>query len=179
MQETDATSSIYPQQVITAEEVFLEYGEYIRSVIVHNLQDKNLADDIYQDYFLSLVSRPIPRDVKNVKKYIRTSIHKDIVDAVRRVQRYTKLVQHYSHYKESHSQHMHKPENALIQYEEVNRIFYQIENHLARCEAEAIVFRYKNEYETKEVAQKMGVKHKTAQTYIRKGLQKMRYFIKK
>jgi RNA polymerase sigma factor (sigma-70 family) len=148
-------------------------------VIVHNLRDKNLADDIYQDYFLSLVSRPIPGDVKNVKHYIRASIQKDIVDAVRRVQRYKNLVQRFSQYQENNSQHMPKPENGLIKDEEVNRIFSQIEKHLARCEAEAIVFRYKNEYKTKEVAQKMGVKHKTAQTYIRKGLQKMRSFITK
>ncbi|MHC4637361.1 MAG: hypothetical protein ACYTBP_06355, partial [Planctomycetota bacterium] len=50
-----------------AAEIFDKYGSIIRAVIRANINDKSQQEDIFQDFFISLVHRPIPKYIDNVK----------------------------------------------------------------------------------------------------------------
>ena len=53
-----------------ASQIFSEYGAFIPSITYTKVQEKQKADDLSQDFFLSLVHKPIPPDVRNIKGFI-------------------------------------------------------------------------------------------------------------
>ena len=78
-----------------ATEVFTEHRDFIHMVIYSQVKNKSRADDIFQDFFLSLVSKPIPQNVKNIKSYLYRAISNDIVDTQRQVERYREQIKKY------------------------------------------------------------------------------------
>ncbi|MHC4792547.1 MAG: RNA polymerase sigma factor, partial [Planctomycetota bacterium] len=67
-----------PSNVNHAAKIFSEYGDFIRGVIRYQVGNDAQADDLFQDFFLSLVSRPVPADIQNIKKYLYRAITNDI-----------------------------------------------------------------------------------------------------
>ena len=53
-----------PNNVDPAMKIFEEHGNFIHSVIRFNVNNEAEAEDLFQDFFLSLISKPIP-DSKN------------------------------------------------------------------------------------------------------------------
>ena len=104
--------------VARAAEIFSLHGDFIRAIIRYRIGDEALVDDLYQDFFLSLVARPIPPDVRNVKNYLYRAIINDSFDAVRRVEQYQDRIQRYSKRIENPI-NKDRPENALIETEEI------------------------------------------------------------
>jgi DNA-directed RNA polymerase specialized sigma24 family protein len=43
-----------------AAKIFAEYGDFIRMVIRYKVKNEAQADDLFQDFFLSLVVSPLP-----------------------------------------------------------------------------------------------------------------------
>jgi len=82
------TNNKYRNNIDLASKVFAERGDFIRAVIRSQVKNEAQADDIFQDFFLSLVYNPVPKGVKNMKSYLYRAIIKDVVDAVRRVETY-------------------------------------------------------------------------------------------
>ena len=52
--------------VALAAKVFDEHGDHIRRIIYWYIQDEALADDLFQDFFLTLVDKPVPMNVENI-----------------------------------------------------------------------------------------------------------------
>jgi RNA polymerase sigma factor (sigma-70 family) len=161
------------ENVARAAEVFSEYGDFIRAVIRYKVKNEDWASDLFQDFFLSLVSKPIPAGVQNVRSYLYKAITNDIADGTRRVEQYKNRINKYA---ERLNFFINKstPENALIEKEEIDRIFKLIEGWLRRSEAQAVSLRYRNGYNIKEVAKKMHVNNRTVSRYISTGLSKIR-----
>jgi len=168
--------SVPPSNVARAAEIFSEYGDFIRAVICYRAKDDDQADDLFQDFFLSLVSRPLPADIQNVKSYLYRAITNDIIDATRRVEKYKIRMNKYAECF-NYSINKNRPENALIEIEQTNKMFKLIEGRLRRSEAQAISLRYRNSYNIKEVAKKMHVNNRTVSRYISAGLSKVRQFL--
>jgi RNA polymerase sigma factor (sigma-70 family) len=159
-----------------AAEIFSQYGDFIRTVIYYHVENDAQADDLFQDFFLSLVSKPIPADIRNVKGYIYKAITNDIVDAVRRVEKYKTRMNKYAECF-NYSVNNNRPENAFIEVEQTDKMFKLIEGQLRHSEAQAITLRYGNNYNIKEVAKKMHVNSRTISRYISTGLSKVRQFL--
>lgn len=166
-EKSDARSN-----VDRATEIFDEYGEFIRSVIDFNVRDKTLSDDIFQDFFLFLVSKPIPQEVQNVKGFLYKLISDTNKDALRRIDRYQRRLCRYA----EHRRHIveNRPENRLIEIEETKKMFDLIERCLPRNEALAVTLRYRDNCDTAEVAEKMRVKLRSVSRYVSVGLKKIR-----
>ena len=164
-----------PSNVDRAAEIFSKYGDFILAVIRYQVGNDVQADDLYQDFFLSLVSRPIPAHIQNIKSYLYRAINNDIVDAVRRVEKYQNRMQKYAEGL-NFSINKNTPENALINKEEINKMFKLIEGRLPHSEAQAIKWRYIYNLNIKEIAEKMCVKAQTVSRYISAGLSKVRQF---
>ncbi len=171
------TDSEYRDNVNLANKVFAEHGDFIHAVIRSKLKNKAQADDIFQDFFLSLVHKPLPAGVRNIKSYLYRAISNDVVDAARRAEKYQVQIHKY-HKQQNYSINKTSFGNAIvIEEEELGKMFALIKGRLRDSESQAIALRYKNKYSIKEVAKKMGVKRTSVSRYISTGLKKMREFL--
>jgi len=173
--ETDINSCT--DNVEKATEIFAEYGDFIYAVIRYKVRDESRADDLFQDFFLSLVSKPLAPEVKDVKSYLYRAITNDIIDAVRRVENYK---DHLHKYAKNIDNPINKKTsgNAYIDKGEVDKIFELIEERLQHSESQAITLRYRDDYDIREVAERMDVNSKSVSRYISVGLKKVRQLLK-
>ena len=160
-----------------AAEIFAEYGGFIRAIIHSQVKNETQADDMFQDFFLSLVCKPVPQNVKNIKGYLYRAITNDIIDSARRVERYMNHMHKYSKYLNSPINER-TPEDAFINVEETNKMFELIKGRLRNNEFQAITLRYKSYHSVKIVAKIMGVKCKSVREYTSRGLSKIRQSLK-
>jgi RNA polymerase sigma factor (sigma-70 family) len=173
-----ATTDNQAHDVHIAAEIFTRYGDFIRGIIRYKAGSENRVDDLFQNFFLSLIYRPPSPNVKNIKSYLYRAIINDVIDNRRQIERYQsqmrKYAEHLNYFTSGDS-----PEDALIKVEEVNKMFECIERRLQRNEAKAVILRYRNNYKIKEVAAAMGVNNIAAWRYISKGLRKIRRLLRK
>jgi RNA polymerase sigma factor (sigma-70 family) len=160
-----------------AAEVIDEHSDFIYMVICSQVKNKSRVDDIFQDFFLSLVAKPIPDNVKNIKSYLYKAVCNDIVDKQRQVERYKSQIKKYRE-RCNFSINNHEPENALIKDEQLNKMFDLIKGRLTTSQSQAIALRYGTNHTIQEVADEMGVKRTSVSRYICTGLRKMRQSIK-
>lgn len=154
-----------------------EYSDFIYMVICTQVKNKSRVDDIFQDFFLSLVAKPIPDNVKNIKSYLYKAICNDIVDTQRQVERYKTQVKKYRE-RCNFSINNSEPENALIKDEQLNKMFNLIKGQLTSSQSQAIALRYGKNHTVQEIAEEMGVKSTSVSRYICTGLRKMRQSFK-
>ncbi|MHC4790492.1 MAG: RNA polymerase sigma factor [Planctomycetota bacterium] len=160
-----------------AAEIFAEYGDFILAVIRYQVNNDDLSEDLFQDFFLSLASKPLPAGIKNVKSYLYRAITNDIVDAARRVENYQTLLHKYA-CNLDFSINKSKPENALIDIEQINKLVGIIKGWLPHSEAQAMTLRYKYNHSIEEVAEKMNVSKRSVSRYLSAGLSKVRQILK-
>jgi len=158
-----------------AAKVLIQYGDFIRAIINYKIPDKAQVDDLFQDFFLSLMSNPVPLDIDNVKSYLYKAVVNDVADALRRTERYRSRVARYVEHVEYDTTEP-SPEDVLIGTEQTNEMFRLLERQLPRSEARALTLRYKESYDISEIAGEMDVDKRTVSRYISGGLSKMRRF---
>lgn len=159
--------------VAAAAKVFLDYKDFIRSVICFHVQDEDDADDLFQDFFLSFVCRPLPKGVRNIKSYLFKAITNDIIDSINRKEHYCNFIHEYGECS-NRAYIQRTPEEVVVGVEEASRILDLIEKRLPRTEAQAVCLQYRDTHNAKEIAEKMGVGIKTARGYVSEGLGRIR-----
>ena len=163
----DASSNIN-----RAMKVFEEHGDFIRTVIRFHVKDRTEAEDLFQDLFLFLVSKPIPEEVQNIRGFLYRVVSDKAKDAFRRIECYQGRIRRYAERRkrivENH------PENIVIEVEEAERMLELISMRLPPKEARAVTLRYKNSCDIEEVAEKMGIKPRSVSRYVSVGLKKVR-----
>ncbi len=167
----------YTYNVDNAAKLFMEYGDFIRAVIRCQVKNETQVDDLFQDFFLSLIANPLPADVRNIKSFLYRAVTNDIINAAQRAENYQNKMLKYSK-RFNHPTYKKTPEQVVIDAEETNRMFDLIEKRLRRSEAQAITFRYISNYNIKEVATKMNVSSGSVRKYIYVGLNKIRQLLK-
>ena len=177
MASPNTNSNSYANNGDIAAKIFAEYGYFIYGIIRSKVKDQAQADDLYQDFFLSLVSKPIPPDSQNIKGHLYRAIINDIIDANKRMRRYRTLMNKYADYF-NFSINKKGPTDAFINEDQMNEIFRVIEEQLSPTEAKAVTLRYRNDCSIEETAKKMNVKKETVSRYICMGLKKIRQFLK-
>lgn len=68
------------ERVKQAENVFETYGDEIRVMISINVKEQSVADDVFQNLFLSVVHKPIPPHIERIEAYLYRIITKDQED---------------------------------------------------------------------------------------------------
>lgn len=155
-----------------AEELFIKHGEFIRAVISFNVKNRALSEDIFQDLFLFFASNPVPQDVQSVKGFLYRVISDKVKDAFRKIGRYQGRIQRYAKHRRCIIED--SPEDAVIEAEEIGKMFELIERRLPQKEALAVTLRYRHNYDTREVAKKMGIRPRSVSRYVSTGLRKVR-----
>lgn len=171
VQDTDSYD--YADNVSSAAAIFAEYGDFIYQIALYKSRDENLANDLVQNFFLSSVFHPIPKNIKNIKSYLYKAIVNDIFDQARRAKSQEKLLKKYAEQLDF-SVNNNASQDAITKEEWYAKIFDIIGGRLSHSEARAIELRYKDGCSIEQVAEKMGVKKESVSRYISIGLKRIR-----
>lgn len=170
--QSPSTSSL-EYRVAAAAKIFDDHGGFIRIVIRSHVQDKDLAEDLFQDFFISLISKPLPRGLRNFKGYLYRAITNDIVDATRRMMKYRAYMREYAE-RSNRPDSQNTPRETLQATEEAEIALELIEKRLPCTEAEAVSLRYLDSHKVKEIAKTMGVANATARAYVNDAIDRIR-----
>jgi RNA polymerase sigma factor (sigma-70 family) len=176
MEANNGNMDSYRSRVNAVAKIFEEHADFIFEVIRRKSRDELQANDLFQDFFLSLIARPVPRGVQNIRGYLYKAIINDIVDAARRVDRYHNLVRKYAQACGNGIEW--GPEGNLVKAEETEKMFELIERRLKYREAHAVTLRFKKSYEINQIAREMGVDNRSVRRFIFRGLNKIRDYVK-
>lgn len=163
----------YRENVELASQIFSEYGDFIHSIIHTKVQNVEKANDISQDFFLSLVRNPMPSNIKNKKSFLYRAIIHDIADARRRVDRYSTHIEKYRQ-KVKSSINKTPSKNAFKEKEQIIEMLELIKEQLPGSCSQAIILRYRDNQSIKDVAKQMGVQRASVSRYLSTGLKKLR-----
>ncbi len=162
------------QRVQTVTQIFQEYGDDIREMIRFSVRDQGLAEDIYQDLFLSLVSAKLPPKIRNMKGFLYRAITNDIISMCRRSRRRHELMKLYARNYRGTELESHGPGDQLMQNETKAQVFSRLEKHLCPTEYRAVLWRFQRGGNNREAASELGVKKRSFIRYLSAGLKKMR-----
>lgn len=156
-----------------AAQIFEEHEGFIRWVIRTQNTNGASEDDLFQDFYLSLISKPMPDDVRSVKCYLYKAILYHIADYYRRISTYKEKIENF---RKKSDLRIHKNDltSALIRKEEMNKMFEFIKENSPGRKYVAITLRYRDGYSIQEIADKMGLKNSSVRKYISLGIVKVR-----
>ena len=64
--------------------VFAEYGNFIRAVIRFQASNEFIEEDLFQEFFLLLVAKPLPVNIYNIKSYLYRAVTNAVIESARR-----------------------------------------------------------------------------------------------
>lgn len=162
-----------------AQKIFEEHGDFIRKTIQFHLGNGPEAEDLFQDMFLFLVSKPLPEDVRNVQSFLYRVITARIMDKFRHDARANARINRYTQEKEREAGQTAKPSLDKIAVEEKSeKMFELVQKNLSKNEALAITLRYKHNLDISQTADKMGIKERSVSRYLSVGIRKLRSIVK-
>lgn len=164
------------RRVKKAKEIFDEYGDDIRAIIEFCVKDKHTTEDIFQDFFVSVVENPIPPDIEDVRGYIYKTIVNDSIDRIRRARIRREGIQRYTQYSRE-SKRQKEPQNVLIMAEEVERMFQLIESRLPPHQARAILQWYGIRRTASCTDANLKIDERSLARYVSEAIRTMRYLV--
>ena len=162
------------QRVQMATHIFQEYGDDIREMIRFSVRDEGLAEDIYQDLFLSMVSAKLPPKIRNMRRFLYRAITNDIISMARRSRRRHELMKLYARDYRTAELEEKSPGERLIQSEQKEQVFLQLEKELCPSEYKAVLWRFQRGGDNQEAAEELGIKKRSFIRYLCAGLKKIR-----
>lgn len=162
-----------PQAVKAAARVIAEHSTFIRNIIHYQADNEFLEEDLFQEFFLSLVRRPLPSDTRDVRKYLYRAITNDVIDAIRQRATRRSYLKKYGQIGQI-SINKSTPEDALAEVEDQTLVFGRVAGQLRKKEAEAVTLRYRDDYSIAEIAREMGVTKRSVSRYLAAGLRRLR-----
>lgn len=175
MLNSDHRTEIH-ERVQLAAEIFGKYGDDIRAIIYFNVADQSKADDLFQDFFVSLVHNPIPPHIDDVKAYLYRALTNDVIDVRRQIKNHQDYIQKYAETQKS-DMIQDDPQNGFIQAEATERMFRLMESCLSKREATAVVQRYAKGLSMTATAKKMHLDKASVYRYLSKARGKIRRFM--
>lgn len=167
------------QRVKLAAEIFDKYGDRIRKIISMLVTDEHLAEDLYQDFFLSLVCAPVPPHVRGARDtvaYLSRTLRNDIIDNSRLTSIRNNHIEKYAEHRKCIVACLDTLD-AIINADEVRRMFRLLERRLPRREVEAVILRHSHGLSTDETARKMNIDADSVYRYSCVGLKKIRHAV--
>jgi RNA polymerase sigma factor (sigma-70 family) len=173
---TETKKTEIQKRVGLAAEVFDRYGDEIRAIIHFNVKDKSKADDIFQEFFVSIVRKPIPTGIQDVRGYLYRAVTNDVIDVSRQTKNHQEHIQKYAECRK-YFVIPDDPQDIAIQTENTKKMFQLIESRLPRREAEVVVKRFGRGFSTTDAAERMDVNKRIVSRYLSMALKKMRELI--
>lgn len=164
------------KRVKKATGIYEEFGEIIQTMIRFHSNNDSEAEDLYQDFFLSLVRKPIPAEVKRIKSYLFRAIRNDVLDVARSKKSYRDRIYKYQ-VKKSASANLESVEETIIRKEQAEEMLQLVRENLPPNESQVVLQRCYHDSDTEETASKIGVDKRTVSRYLCVGLRKIRQLV--
>ena len=156
-----------------AARVFAEHGTFIRAIIRFQSDDTSCVEDLYQEFFLKLIRKPLPSGLDDVKSYLYRAVTNDVLDSARQKEGYRHFLKKYSK-KIRISINKRAPTNAFLEIEEPDSLFGLLARQLTKRQSQAVTLRYRDDFSLAEIATEMGVNRRTVSRYISSGLRRLK-----
>jgi RNA polymerase sigma factor (sigma-70 family) len=155
--------------------IFVEHGDFFRSILSKkfSLQSGVDIEDLFQEFFISLVENSALPDIKCIKSYLYTAIINDIKDHYRKAKVRQKVKYEYKKYAphfRSKDPSMQAEDNDMI-----NHIRHVMDSHLPRHELDAINQTLSGN-NLIEGAKNMGIKKRSFSHYLCTGVKRLKAF---
>jgi len=160
-----------------AAQIYKEYGDFIWCIIRARINDIGLAEDLYQSFFLSIVAKPIPENVENMKPYLFRMVTNQICSSFRKNQKYYRNVKKFEDFSKFPT-HKTDPQSVLIYREEMKKLFSVARQHLSLREQKVLFLRYRDGCNIEEIAKVIGTRKSTVRKYISVAMDKIRKVMK-
>jgi RNA polymerase sigma factor (sigma-70 family) len=161
----------------SAGKIIVEYESFIRLIMrAQNISNMN-EDDLFQDFYLSLVTNPIPENVNNIKSFLYRAIINHLSRSAQRIKAYEKKIQHFRKNCDFKVNKIDSACTLLIRAESDSKIFEFIKENTPKKKYMAILLRYRDGYSINEIADTMGIKYSSARRYLSTGLRKIRHCV--
>jgi RNA polymerase sigma factor (sigma-70 family) len=161
------------EAIRAATAVFDRYGGFIRAVLRFQAGRRLDDTDLYQEFFLVLVHKPMPADVRHVKSFLYRAVTNYVLDLLRKKASYQRNLKKYA--EEIRISINNRPSrNAFLDEEEKNAAVAYLSRLLQDREAQAFVLRYRDNCSIPEIAARMGVDRRTVSRYLAESLRKLR-----
>lgn len=162
----------HEENVALARDIFLEHGDFIRKVIRFRISDPDHADDLFQEFFLSIAGNP-PRDVRELQAFLYRAIVNRCIDAGRRKQTYKAKLQQYAD-RRRYPSGQTPPDHRIIVAEEAEKMFGLIDERLPDYIGKTMTLRFKKGYKNDQIAKEIGVSNASVRRYVSDGLNRIR-----
>jgi RNA polymerase sigma factor (sigma-70 family) len=160
--------------VQAAARIFEEYGGFIRAVIRYQAHNRSEEEDLFQEFFLALIRKPVPADTVNLKSYLYQAVTHHVVDSIRRRANYRRAVRTYVRKTRIPINNRASGNASIENTEEKNAVIARFARHLQQREAQAFVLRYRDNFSIGEIASVMGVNVRTVSRYLSGALSTLR-----
>ncbi len=154
--------------------IFNEYGDFIRAVIRFQAHERSWQEDLFQEFFLTLIRKPVPAEVRNIKSYLYRAIVHHVLDSVRARENYRRAMKKYAKKTRIPINNRWAGSALIEDTEERNATIAYLARHLQEREAEAFVLRYRDNFSIGEIATRMGVNARTVSRYLSESLKRLR-----
>ena len=152
--------------------IFAEYDGFIRTVIRFQAGKKLDVEDLHHEFFLALICRPIPADVRNIKGYLYQAIYHHVVNASRLLDVDARMIKKYAKERRIFINN-EEPRNASIDEEQKDMAIASVGRYLQKREREAFLLKYCGDCSILEIATRMGINKRTAGRYVSEALRKL------
>ena len=155
-----------------ADAIFAEYGGFIRTIIRVQAGSRLDPEDLCQEFYLTLLRKPIPADVQNMEGYLYSAIVHHVVNAIRFQERYVQNIKKYA--KETRiSINNEELGDAFTGEEQKHTAVARLARYLPGREAQAFVLRYRDDCSILEIATRMGINRRTVSRYLSESLRRL------
>lgn len=173
MSETCLKTNSYLNPADYAGHIIVEYEDFIRLIIRTQNKTNISEDDLFQDFYLALIAKPVPENVRDIKCFLYKAIINHLSSSFQRLSLYDKKIKKFRK-NCNFKVNKYEPTSALLIEDEINRIFEIIKKNTSKQKYLAILLRYRYGYSIEEVADRMGIKYTSVTRYISLGLRKVR-----
>ena len=156
-----------------AEELFAQYGPEIRAMMEYRVRNRAEAEDVFQEFFLSLATTEVPTDIVNMKSYLSQAIWNDVASWYRQQKRYVRRVEVYAENRNNHRP-LQDPSKIVMRKDQERAFFEKITRFLSPQEAKAVTSRYRDECTVAESADQLGIEKRSVTRYVSAGLRKIK-----
>lgn len=163
-------------RVQAAAEIFAKYGDQIHAIIQFHVKDSSRTDDLFQDFFVSIVQNPIPPHIEDVETYLYRALTHDFIDVRRRTSNYLDGVQKYAEARK-YELTQDDPQSNIMHVEATEQMLRLLEKQLSKREAAVLWHRYGNGLDTADTAKETNMDKRSVTRYLSLARKKIRKLI--
>ncbi|MBP7051518.1 MAG: sigma-70 family RNA polymerase sigma factor [Phycisphaerae bacterium] len=151
--------------------IFARYGDFIRRVISFQAGGRLDDEDLYQEFYLVLIEKPIPTDVQNIEGYLYRAVMHHVINAARIEQVYARAIEKYL--EEGRISINRSGSESAFTEDEKNTAVSRLVHLLPEREGQALALRYRDDCSILEIAKRMGINKRTVSRYLSAGLRRL------